>query len=238
MAKAWDPLITEGHCINVLVGAVVSAFVNSITDIVILILPQITIWRLQMPKKKKIQISLIFLVGVIACISAIIRVPFTIQLAASEDITWYTWKEGIWTYPEIASGIVAACLPSSAKFFQSLRETKLFAFFASRSRTAPKTLGASPGLGGLGSPKEGASPRSNARRHGALWPTSVYATLADGGEEATQLSTLRSDSEWEDKRGKGHQDVEMMSQETYELSDIDTRETVQKMVHDLEKGVY
>lgn len=63
IAKAWDPLITNGHCINILAINVAASSINSVSDIAILVLPQVTIWRLQMALKRKIQISAIFLIG-------------------------------------------------------------------------------------------------------------------------------------------------------------------------------
>ena len=37
---------------------------------------------------------------------------------------YYTWLTGIWTFPELASGIIVACLPVSARFYQGIKETK------------------------------------------------------------------------------------------------------------------
>lgn len=65
IAKAWDPLITEGHCLPTLVFINASSAINSISDIAILILPQTVIWKLQLSTKKKAQVSIIFLVGIL-----------------------------------------------------------------------------------------------------------------------------------------------------------------------------
>ena len=63
--KVWDPLIAKGHCIDVLALNVAASSINSASDFGILILPQISIWRLQMSLKRKIQISGIFLIGIL-----------------------------------------------------------------------------------------------------------------------------------------------------------------------------
>ena len=63
IAKAWDPLISNGHCINILALNVAASSINSLSDLTILVLPQVSIWKLQMALKRKIQISGIFLIG-------------------------------------------------------------------------------------------------------------------------------------------------------------------------------
>ena len=66
IAKAWDPLITNGHCINTLATDVAGGAINSLSDLVILVLPQVSIWRLQMALRRKIQISALFLIGLLS----------------------------------------------------------------------------------------------------------------------------------------------------------------------------
>ncbi|KAL8786451.1 MAG: hypothetical protein Q9213_002767 [Squamulea squamosa] len=124
--KAWDPLIPEGHCINILALNVAASTINSTSDIGILILPQVSIWRLQMSRKRKIQISGIFLVGIFACVASIVRLGYASKLYTHEDITYYSWVTGVWTHPEMAAGIIVACLPVSPKFFQGLQQTRFF----------------------------------------------------------------------------------------------------------------
>lgn len=61
-----------------------------------------------------------------ACASSAIRLSYTIKLARSKDITYYNSIMGVWTLPEIASGILAMCLPVSPKFFRSLKDSPLW----------------------------------------------------------------------------------------------------------------
>lgn len=152
IAKAWNPLITTGHCINVLALNVAASSINSLSDLAILILPQVSIWRLQMSLKRKLQTSAVFLIGILsvsmpqngdyrliqfsACVCSIIRLSFAIRLYETTDITYYSWLTGLWTYPEMASGILVACLPVSPKFFQALNEKGAF----SKVRTSLKSL--------------------------------------------------------------------------------------------------
>lgn len=59
----WNRLITKGHCYNIEAVNITSATMNCISDFVILLLPQGVIWRLQMPFRRKLGISAIFLTG-------------------------------------------------------------------------------------------------------------------------------------------------------------------------------
>lgn len=61
--KAWDPLVIGGRGIDRLALSIAAATVNAVSDLGALILPQLSVWRLQMTRKKKIQISAVFLVG-------------------------------------------------------------------------------------------------------------------------------------------------------------------------------
>ena len=68
IAKAWNPLITNGHCIDTLwaiISLTAAGAINSLSDIVILVLPQVSIWRLQMALRRKIQISAVFFIGLL-----------------------------------------------------------------------------------------------------------------------------------------------------------------------------
>lgn len=65
ISKAWDPLITTGHCINTLALNVAASIINFISNLAILILPQLSIWKLQMDTRRKIQVSVLFLLGIL-----------------------------------------------------------------------------------------------------------------------------------------------------------------------------
>lgn len=62
--KLWNPLLA-GYCTNTSISSTLVSAVNFAVDIILIILPQRVIWNLQMSIKRKIGISLIFLVGVL-----------------------------------------------------------------------------------------------------------------------------------------------------------------------------
>ncbi|RYP50469.1 hypothetical protein DL768_004021 [Monosporascus sp. mg162] len=76
--KIWDKTIPGGKCIDAKVSDLSASIVNVTSDLLILVLPQRIIWKLKMPLKKKIGVSLIFTIGVLACLSAAFRLSVTI----------------------------------------------------------------------------------------------------------------------------------------------------------------
>lgn len=59
----WDFTTQKGSCANTTVNCIVGAGINIVTDLVILLLPMPTIWRLKIPTRSKISLSLIFGLG-------------------------------------------------------------------------------------------------------------------------------------------------------------------------------
>lgn len=60
--KNWD-LCLPGHCIRTEHANMASAMINFVFDLIIPILPQRGIWRLQMSKQKKLGVSIVFAIG-------------------------------------------------------------------------------------------------------------------------------------------------------------------------------
>ena len=61
--KIWNPLITGGHCFNASAAYLATSIINVLTDFTILILPMPSLWKLQMPIRRKILTSAIFATG-------------------------------------------------------------------------------------------------------------------------------------------------------------------------------
>ncbi|PVH93892.1 hypothetical protein DM02DRAFT_540577, partial [Periconia macrospinosa] len=64
-AKQYDPTITEGHCLDTAAILISTAVLNTISDALMLILPQRVIWDLTMPMKRKVGLSAAFLVAML-----------------------------------------------------------------------------------------------------------------------------------------------------------------------------
>ena len=58
----WEPFM-KGNCIHVSIEVMVMACLNVLTDFITLMFPMPLLWRLQMPRKQKLQLIGIFLTG-------------------------------------------------------------------------------------------------------------------------------------------------------------------------------
>lgn len=65
IAKAWDPLITEGRCLDIMALNIAASSVNTVSDFLILILPHIFIWRLNMTIRTKVAVSVLFMIAIL-----------------------------------------------------------------------------------------------------------------------------------------------------------------------------
>lgn len=65
LEKIWNPLIERGHCLNNNMGVLITCIFNIVSDIIILLLPARSVWRLQIPRRKKIPIVSLFAIGVL-----------------------------------------------------------------------------------------------------------------------------------------------------------------------------
>ncbi|CRG86024.1 hypothetical protein PISL3812_03027 [Talaromyces islandicus] len=120
----WFSLSGHDSCpLNILqLSVAVNAF-NSLSNIAILILPQMSIWNLQLAREKKIGISILFFMGLFACIASIVHLTYTtIILRGTDNIAYYLFLSALWTYPETSFGIVIACVPVMPKFFREMRD--------------------------------------------------------------------------------------------------------------------
>ena len=62
-AKLWDPSITTGHCFDGNDTFEASGIFNVVSDLIILILPMPTLWRLQLSLKRRLLTMGVFAAG-------------------------------------------------------------------------------------------------------------------------------------------------------------------------------
>ncbi|MCJ1375713.1 hypothetical protein MMC20_006950 [Loxospora ochrophaea] len=115
-AKIWDPEL-PGHCINTLQVITITAGFNIASDLIMLLLPMIWIWRLQLATRRKFEISAVFLTGIFAWISSVLRLTTTLNARGNPDQTYALTPVAIWSVAEIAGGLVCSSLPILPRFF-------------------------------------------------------------------------------------------------------------------------
>lgn len=63
LAFNWDPSIKGGRCANRPAAYLAAGIINLLTDIMVLCLPVPMVWKLQLPTRKKLGLSIVFGVG-------------------------------------------------------------------------------------------------------------------------------------------------------------------------------
>ncbi|KAH9907513.1 hypothetical protein F4778DRAFT_544867 [Xylariomycetidae sp. FL2044] len=128
--RNWDKTV-PGHCMDIKTVNLASAIVNLVLDLAILILPQRVIWGLQTTRKNKIGVSMVFAVGVAACIAAGCRIQANVQWIRSEDMTYHFSAVALWAIAEMTCGILILCIPNAPKALHSLGIPKWIISFSS-----------------------------------------------------------------------------------------------------------
>ncbi|KAI0476349.1 hypothetical protein GGR56DRAFT_465819 [Xylariaceae sp. FL0804] len=132
--KIWDVTV-EGHCLDQRTSTFASAIVNLASDLVILALPHSVIWKLNLPRSKKLGIACVFAVGVFCCVAAVFRVITCYQYYNSTDPIYALAPVALWDVVEMTLVIIIACLPSIPALFRG----PLSRAFWSKAKTWPRT---------------------------------------------------------------------------------------------------
>lgn len=145
--KIWD-FTVKGKCIQKSELEITSAAIHFASDLVILILPQKVIWSLQMSFRKKVGVSFIFSLGVLACLSAVLRLVSTVEYSTSDDVTYAVSAVVLWALAEMTCGFIVIGMPTAPKvLFETRLMSKVKSSFKSWSGSAQsgsKNMGLSP----------------------------------------------------------------------------------------------
>ncbi|KAH7378762.1 hypothetical protein BKA66DRAFT_442787 [Pyrenochaeta sp. MPI-SDFR-AT-0127] len=107
----WDPTV-KGWCFPRVEMWLLNAALNVTTDFLIVLLPIPALVALQLPKKQKIGVTLIFALGFFICIVSILRIPSLIKASKSTDPTNDNSGIANWSIIEVNAAIVGGCLPT------------------------------------------------------------------------------------------------------------------------------
>ena len=122
----WD-LTVRGKCFEKLTLDLAAAVMALITDLLVLVLPHRVIWQLHISTRKKLGVSAIFCLGLFSCVAAAVRLPTTVVLKGSSDVTYHYSAVAFWAVSEYTSGMLVLCGPSIPKVFEQFRKSGTFA---------------------------------------------------------------------------------------------------------------
>ncbi|PQE22697.1 hypothetical protein CJF31_00001637 [Rutstroemia sp. NJR-2017a BVV2] len=100
----WNGVVV-GKCNDVNLQTYIAAGFNILQDFTILFLPLPELWKLQVSMRKKVQLFIMFGVGLFVSIISIIRLRYLVSFGNTTNPT-------MWSVVETQTGIICACLPS------------------------------------------------------------------------------------------------------------------------------
>ncbi|KAI0478097.1 hypothetical protein F4859DRAFT_513679 [Xylaria cf. heliscus] len=120
-SKISDPTV-PGVCLDTRHSVVVTGAINVVSDFTILVTPIAAIWQLRLPLKRKMGPAAVFGVGVIANVTSIVRLFYSIQLRDSDNYRWCVVSLTSWALGEFTSVILVACFPYFPRLYQHLSQ--------------------------------------------------------------------------------------------------------------------
>lgn len=140
----WDGT-HEGRCINFRAFIWIVTSIGVVLDLWITLIACHLVSGLQLPLKKKIMVSSMFTVGIVALAISVVRFPYINQFTGTKNPTIDWVPITIWSALENYIGVICACLPSLPALFRSLsalktpgntKRSNLFSSFASQGTRA------------------------------------------------------------------------------------------------------
>ncbi|KAK7556160.1 hypothetical protein IWX49DRAFT_145043 [Phyllosticta citricarpa] len=145
-AKNWNASL-PGRCGNRPIGFTIIGALNMVTDVVVILLPLPWVRRLQMPRRAKMGLYLMFGIGLfIAAVSIIrMRVLSTLNFA---DISHDMKQSCAWTFIETSVAVINSCIPMLRPLFSRFFHPTPANSGADKSGSGFSTGGGGDGGGG------------------------------------------------------------------------------------------
>ncbi|KAF4999555.1 hypothetical protein FDECE_11476 [Fusarium decemcellulare] len=118
VAMSWDVTITDGVCINRPSLYIATAVANIFSDVILFCLPIPMVVKLQIPRRQKIGLVVIFGIGSLTVVTSIIRVSILPALLTDPDASWVIAWASVWIIVEANLIITCATMPTLRKFFK------------------------------------------------------------------------------------------------------------------------
>ncbi|KAL3455726.1 hypothetical protein BJX64DRAFT_297339 [Aspergillus heterothallicus] len=205
----WDQTIPGGKCGNQVTSFTVTGVINLVTDVIVLVLPMPSLFKLQMAMYKKVTLIAVFGLGVVTCVISALRIS-VLSTMDFADITYTMPKANIFSGIEPCLAVILASVPMMRPLL-------------GRTGTTPNATGRTPVSSSM---KKSGTPKGAGTGHGTrdedgferldddtsqLWLRPMqgkhYAGIsvrrAGGGEEEGTLRGDESLESLEDGMGMG-----------------------------------
>ncbi|KAK0652393.1 hypothetical protein B0T16DRAFT_346748, partial [Cercophora newfieldiana] len=112
----WNPTVS-GKCLDAPTIWYIMAGVNLVSDFAILTLPMPVIKSLQLPQRQKIMLIAVFCLGFFPCAVSIYRIRTLKAATETPDPMYDNVDAATWSFLELTTGVLAACLPTLRPIF-------------------------------------------------------------------------------------------------------------------------
>ncbi|KAK7917932.1 hypothetical protein PG985_009806 [Apiospora marii] len=110
-------------CSDTRILVVLQGVGNVVTDIWLILLPLPAVWTLQMPNRRKLAVSSMFMVGIIACVASIVGLVYRAQYyTAGEDNIRLVVPLWVTCMVEETAGVIICCSPMTTKVFHNVKQ--------------------------------------------------------------------------------------------------------------------
>ncbi|EAQ86279.1 hypothetical protein CHGG_07532 [Chaetomium globosum CBS 148.51] len=188
VAAFWDPNV-KGFCLDNATIWYVMAGVNVVTDFAVFTMPIPVISSLQLPRKQKAMLLIVFTLGIFPCAVSIYRIKTLSAAAKSTDPTWDNVDAATFSFLELSVGVIAVCLPT----IRPVLVQTMPRIFGSLLRSAGHSVG-------TGGPKSG--PRASRTPFGGAGSAAGGTGAGSSAARASMFkgSTLRDTDSTEELR--------------------------------------
>ncbi|KAL4963657.1 uncharacterized protein BDV14DRAFT_176145 [Aspergillus stella-maris] len=132
-AYNWDTTIPGGHCGNQVTSFTATGVINLVTDVIVLVLPMPSLYKLQMATYKKVTLITVFGLGIVTCVISILRIS-VLSTMDFTDITYTIPRANVFSGVEPCLAVVLASVPMMRPLL-------------GRTNSTPDATGATPKYG-------------------------------------------------------------------------------------------
>lgn len=115
------PKPLDGWCMPQTLHLVIPLIADLVSEIAILILPVIGLWKVQLPMRKKMGLFFAFSLGIFVTAISIIRLNYAYRIENAGDISWDNADTFIWTAVQVSFGVTCASVPAMAPIYRLFR---------------------------------------------------------------------------------------------------------------------
>ncbi|KAF2004708.1 hypothetical protein P154DRAFT_571915 [Amniculicola lignicola CBS 123094] len=108
--KIWNPSV-PGTCVDRRILLPTTSTINILSDASILLLPTLSIAKLDLPIRQRLAAGAIFATGAFACAASIVRLVYSVRFTHTNDATWAIEPVERWALAECTTVILVGCFP-------------------------------------------------------------------------------------------------------------------------------